>query len=115
MKRCAAREPGIDRCPIGGPATTKTYRIPGAPVGVPYYRAGRMYEPGEIVRLPASELAPGWRVVNGVARPVLPHAWREVRADAGPMLDGHRSRRGIVERGAHESDEDHQEEDSDEG
>lgn len=99
--------------PVDGPTRTKTYRIPGAPVGVPYYRAGQVYEPGEVVRLPASELAPGWRLVNGVGRPVLPHAWREVRADARPLVDERRSRRGIVEGGAIDSGEDEDDEDSD--
>jgi hypothetical protein len=36
------------------------YRIPGHPIGQPYYRQGTLYGPGEKVRLPADEIPPGW-------------------------------------------------------
>lgn len=54
----------------------KTYRIPTDPVGMAYYRQGQRYEPGQKVLLPADELPPGWRMVNGKPKPVERHAWK---------------------------------------
>lgn len=58
----------------------KTYRIPTDPVGMAYYRQGTRYEPGQKVLLPADELAPGWRNVNGKPTPVERHAWKLLEA-----------------------------------
>lgn len=57
---------------------TKTYRIPAAPIGRGYYRQGTLYEPGEIVVIPANEVPAGWGKIGGSLRPVAPHAWKEV-------------------------------------
>jgi hypothetical protein len=39
---------------------TIEYRIPQAPIGQPYYRLGKMYMPGEKVRIPEDEVPGGW-------------------------------------------------------
>jgi hypothetical protein len=60
------------------------YRIPQAPVGQPYYRAGQQYQPGDMVAIPEDELAAGWRHNDpktdkpfpGGPRPVGRHAWK---------------------------------------
>lgn len=39
---------------------TIEYRIPQAPLGQPYYRQGKMYMPGEKVRIPEDEVPGGW-------------------------------------------------------
>lgn len=59
----------------------RKYRIPTDPVGRPYYRAGTMYEPGQIVVLPAGELPPGWVPDEKAPRKMKPqarHAWLDV-------------------------------------
>lgn len=51
-------------------ARTIEYRIPIAPLGSPYYRAGRLYEPGEKVRIPEDEVPGGWVRDPNTGKPV---------------------------------------------